>query len=165
MVGGKRGRGWGRGGRVRGKGFPGISKSYVALDWQAKKTGLKRAFCLLIVFGSKQDTPFQKDIGSIDGNFSDLLLEDKVIVKAIRIPLKDTFGLSGLFNDMTPSATIDSELLAAHTFLMAHGDEDKDVSLSAEKALYSHASAKWKKDFTSVMSAMVPLLRPIPKFS
>ena len=40
MVGGKRGRGWGRGGRVRGKGFPGISKSYVALDWQAKKTGL-----------------------------------------------------------------------------------------------------------------------------
>ena len=98
---------------------------------KAKNTGLKKAFCLLIVFGSKQDTPFQKDIdpdtpfqkdiGSIDANVSDLLLEDSVIVKAIRIPLKDTFGLFGLFNDMTPSATIDSELLAAHTFLMAHG--------------------------------------------
>ena len=132
---------------------------------KAKKSGLKKAFCLLIVFGSKQDTPFQEDIGSIDANVSDLLLEDNVIVKAIRIPLKDTFGLSGLFNDLTPSATIDSELLAAHTFLMAHGDEEKDTSLSAEKALYSHASAKWKKDFTSVRSAMVPSLRSIPNIS
>ena len=125
---------------------------------------MKKAVCLLIVFGSKQNTPFQEDIGSIDVNLSALLLEDNVIVKAIRIPLEDTFGLSGLFNDMTPSATIDSELLAAHTFLMAHGDEE-DGSLSAGKALYSHASAQWKKDFTSVRSAMVPSLRSMKKSS
>ena len=41
--GGGRGKGESGGGR---KGFPGISKSYVALDWQAKKTGLVCEFAL-----------------------------------------------------------------------------------------------------------------------
>jgi len=128
------------------------------LKRKAIQDGLSRALCLVLVFGSEPSTEFKKGI-SIEGeNVSDLLLENRIITKAIRNPAGDEFGLSALFNDITPSANIEAGLLAAHPFLLAHGkmkDEDSAHFLKDNKALYSHATVKWRKDYTSLRKALV----------
>ena len=137
---------------------------------RAIKDGLGKALCLLIVFGSGKAKPFadfetadtvvtqKSDLGIKGSSVSDLLLEKGLVAKAIRIPFDDKFGLSALFNDMTPIGHIDSELLAAHTFLMAHQkakDEKVDDVLNSRKALYSHATVSWREDYTLLRNAMV----------
>ena len=131
------------------------------MEDRARKDHLEKAFCLLIVFGSRQTDPFS-DYESRDEyvTTSELLRQKKVIVQAIRVPLTDTFGLSHHFNDMIPQGRLDSELLASHTFLMGHqmdGKSKNDPFLEAEKAfLYSHVKSSTKQDFISLKEAMAP---------
>ena len=113
------------------------------LKARATKDGLSRALCLLIVFGSSQNTPLKsvtpRKKGELFEDVYDVLTKgNKVIAKTIRVPLDDEFGLSALFNDMTPPGQMDAELLSAHPFLKGHGrspdpipNETKDDVLNA----------------------------------
>jgi hypothetical protein len=80
--------------------------------------------------------------------------------------LDDEFGLSALFNDMTPPGRqIDAELLlSAHPFLKGHGradNEKKEHVLNAGRALlYSHASASWKAVYTSLRNSLLSTKPP-----
>ena len=137
-----------------------VTKECQKLTARAEKDGLcelSGALCLLIVFGSSQSNlPYLDNSLKSDTLYKDLA-KGKVVVGTIRVPLDDEFGLSALFNDLTPQGQMDSELLAAHPFLKGHGRTDKKEegsALNSEKALYSHASVRWKAAYTLLKESL-----------
>ena len=122
----------------------------------AKRTdadGLERALCFLIVFGSSPGTkPFE-------GNFS--LTKDSmkvseqlmngIVMKEMRVPYNDEFGLSAAFNAKPTPAQLEADLFASHDFLNAHTSDD---NLTASSALYSGVSAGLTSKFTALWNAL-----------
>ena len=113
--------------------------AYEAMEARAETSGLKKALCLLIVFGSNPDfTQFTGDI-AIDHHaagqvVSQLVKEGGIVTKAVRVPHKFAYGLTTALLDMTLDAQVNSELFSSHSFLMAHDDATHE-SLSAENAI------------------------------
>ena len=108
------------------------------MEARAETSGLKQAFCLLIVFGSNPDYAQFTGDRAIDrhapGLVSQLVKQGGIVTKAVRVPHEDAYGLTTAFLDMTLDAQWNSELFSSHSFLMAHDDATHD-SLSAENAI------------------------------
>jgi hypothetical protein len=129
---------------------------------QAKKDGLDRALCLLIVFGSEEEADqFEGDIAIThkDTRVSDLLMTG-VVAKAIRVPTDDMFGLGTAFNARFSSAQIEAELFASHPYLKAHGSNTAE--LKAENALRIESNPHWKDTYDGLRAAMTG---PLPEGS
>ena len=120
---------------------------------RADADGLERALCFLIVFGSSPGTkPFE-------GNFS--LTKDSmkvseqlmngIVMKEMRVPYNDEFGLSAAFNAKPTPAQLEADLFASHDFLNAHTSDD---NLTASSALYSGVSAGLTSKFTALWNAL-----------
>jgi hypothetical protein len=127
-----------------------------AMKERAETANMNKAVCLLIVFGSNEDSQYSGDIGMIDVSetVSGLVLEG-VVSKAIRIPSGDVFGLTAAFNDMTPTAQVETELITSHPFLMGHGpDVDENDDLKAENALRRQSSKRWTDEYNDLRDAM-----------
>ena len=129
----------------------------------AESSGLTRALCLLISFGSNPNSePFSSDItiapGS--GSVSKLLQEDNIVTRAIRIPDDDVFGLTKAFLDMTPESQVNSDLFSSHSFLMAYRDAKYD-ELNARGAVCARSNAASRSKYDSLRDAMgSPALQP-----
>ena len=129
---------------------------------QAKKDGLGRALCLLIVFGSEEGADqFEGDIAITykAKRVADLLMAG-VVAKAIRVPTDDVFGLGTAFNARFSSTQIEAELFASHPYLKAHGSETAE--LNAEKSLRVESYPRWKDKYGALRAAMTG---PIPEGS
>ena len=128
---------------------------------KAAKSDLKRALCLLVVFGSEEDAkPFDSDIAIVENTttkVSDLLMTS-VVAKAIRVPTKDEFGLAAAFDSMVSSTQVKAEIFAAHNFLKAHGPSAPE--LKAEKALREKSLREFEAPYTGLRSA---LTKPTPR--
>ena len=139
-----------------------------AMTTRADTSGLNKALCLLIVFGSNPDyTQFTGDIALVHaaGPVSQLVKTRGIVSKAVRVPGKDVFGLTDAFRDMTPDSQVNSELYSAHSFLMAHGDVTHE-DLNAENAMCVSSSTAWKDKYNDLRAAMIsPVARADTKQS
>ena len=85
---------------------------------------------------------------------SELLSGGGILARAIRVPLKDAFGLTNAFKQMTPAAEIDAELFSSHTYLKAHGNDDDDKDLDGVVALRQGSYSKYGEDYELLRRAM-----------
>ena len=125
------------------------------IQQKATASGLTRALCLLVVFGSEEDAiPFYGDIAIMESTttkVSDLLMAE-VVAKAIRVPTNDEFGLAAAFDSMVSSTQLEAETFAGHNFLKAHGPSTSE--LIAEKALRKKSLPESKVKYTGLRSAI-----------
>ena len=134
---------------------------------RAINSGLDRALCLLIVFGSEMEAdPFKGDI-AINEDLTAISdqVTNGVVAKAIRLPNNDEFGLGVAFDAMVSSAQIEAELLASHPYLKAHGPDTADnkedyTDLQAEKAMRTKSSNYWKDIYGALRNAMAGTYLP-----
>jgi hypothetical protein len=129
--------------------------AFQAMANRVQKDQLTRALCLLIVFGSS-DGPKRsrgKFAMKTDSNISDELTKH-VVMKEIRVPHDDEFGLSAAFDAMLPYAQLQADLFSSHPFLKAHG-RNKCHDLSNKKAMYSSASNELRGEFDALRTAMI----------
>ena len=120
---------------------------------RAKADGLERALCFLIVFGSSPGTkPFEGNFSLTNDSVkvSDQLMNG-IVMKAMRVPYNDEFGLSAAFNAKPTTAQLEADLFASHDFLNAH---TSDGNLTAPSALYSGASVDLINKFKSLWDAL-----------
>ena len=130
-------------------------EAFEAMANRVKKDRLTRALCLLIVFGS-DDGP-KRSAGKFamkkDSNISEELTKH-VVMREIRVPCDDEFGLSAAFDAMIPYAQLQADLFSSHPFLKAHG-RNKNPDLSNKKAMYSRASKKLRGEFDALRTAII----------
>ena len=116
------------------------SEFWKEVDERLNKDGISRAVCLLIVFGSNENTKSFEGQYAIQktSKISEDLIHGGVIQKAIQVPYDDMFGLSAAFDSMLPTAQLNAGMFASHPFLKAHGS-NASCDLNAENALHSKA--------------------------
>ena len=133
------------------------------VEKRLKRDGISQAFCLLIVFGSSENTkPFAgKYAIQKASKISEDLLKG-VVKKAIRVPHDDVFGLSTAFASMLPTAQFHADMLDSHAFLKAHGS-DPSQELKAENALDSRAPKTLQADHDALHTALMTGLRGNPQ--
>ena len=135
----------------------------------SESTMLPTALCLLILFGSNESKTAPTETSAKNKTItqqmaaaytlkkgekiSKLLAVEGVVVRAVRIPANDAFGLTEAFKQTTPSAEIDSELFSSHSYLMAHGHKKID-DLDATFALRDVSFKKYGHDYSLLRRAM-----------
>jgi hypothetical protein len=120
---------------------------------RVKTDGLENALCLLIVFGSSPGTgPFKGDFALTKDSMkvSEQLMKG-IVMKEMRVPYNDEFGLSVAFNAKPSTAQLEADLFASHDFLNAHGSAD---ALNTTSALYSGASVELKDKVMALWKAL-----------
>ena len=124
---------------------------WTQLNERLERDKMPRALCLLIVFGSDEDTkPFEGDFAT-HKIAKDLL--KGVVRKELRIPHDDVFGLSAAFADILPTAQFNADMFASHAFLKAHGSDSRQA-LNAKNALYSKAPKDLKTQHDALRTAL-----------
>eukprot|EP00428_Durinskia_dybowskii_P045785 CAMPEP_0170350938 /NCGR_PEP_ID=MMETSP0116_2-20130129/76767_1 /TAXON_ID=400756 /ORGANISM="Durinskia baltica, Strain CSIRO CS-38" /LENGTH=142 /DNA_ID=CAMNT_0010604837 /DNA_START=300 /DNA_END=729 /DNA_ORIENTATION=- len=111
---------------------------------KAQQDKLQKAMCLL---------NFELKEGE---KISLLLADGNLVVRAVRVPSNDKFGLTKAFMEITPAAEIESELFSCHTYLNAYGQTDNDPYLEAENALRNetYRNTAYKEDYELLRKAM-----------
>jgi hypothetical protein len=125
-----------------------------AMKAKATAGGLKKALCLLIVFGSEGSERAPQTAPHATTEVSEELIRG-IVTKSIFVPENDDFGLSGTFHAMTPIAKVHAEMFASHPFIMAHGGNQVDSDeLDADKALRKMSLQVLVDKFNSLRKAL-----------
>ena len=90
---------------------------------RAEDSGLKHAFCLLVIFGAENPSP--DSLPLLEPTAANNLSTPCIVAKVLYVPTNDKFGISKDFLDIVSVMEM-SEILASHSFIANHENSDRN---------------------------------------